>query len=53
MYNGFLVLEYGPEVQSKLAPTFFVLVRPPAYRTTQSLISSPNKIRKKPHSQKG
>ena len=52
IYRGFLVLEYGPEVQSDFAPTLVVLVRPPACRTALNLITSPKKIKKDPYTQK-
>ena len=45
-YNGFLTKAYGPEVQSSGAPTFLVLVTPPAYDTAHIRIDSPinNKV---------
>ena len=45
-YRGFLDRAYGPEVHNEGAPTFTVLVTPPACETAQILIASPisNKI---------
>tara|TARA_B100001146_G_scaffold223935_1_gene239963 strand:- start:1850 stop:2041 length:192 start_codon:yes stop_codon:yes gene_type:complete len=47
-YKGFLVKEYGPDVHKDGAPTFLVLVAPPAYRTALIRISSPAAIKAKP-----
>tara|TARA_B100000214_G_C23808276_1_gene553713 strand:- start:425 stop:613 length:189 start_codon:yes stop_codon:yes gene_type:complete len=40
-YKGFLVLEYRPLVHKDGAPTFIVLVIPPAWLTALILINSP------------
>ena len=47
-YKGFLVKEYGPDVHKYGAPTFLVLVAPPAYRTALIRISSPAAIKDNP-----
>ena len=40
-YSGFLTKAYGPAEHSFFAPTFRVLVSPPAYETDQIRIVSP------------
>ena len=47
-YKGFLVKEYGPDVHKYGAPTFLVLVAPPAYRTALIRMNSPVAINAKP-----
>jgi hypothetical protein len=47
-YKGFLVTEYGPDVHKNGAPTFLVLVAPPAYRTALIRMNSPKAINAKP-----
>ena len=52
-YSGFRVNAYGPVVQRAGAPTFRVLVFPPAYDTAQILIASPKINNNKPKRQCG
>ena len=47
-YSGFLDSAYGPEVHNEGAPTFRVLVAPPACETAQILIDSPSNNRERP-----
>ena len=52
-YSGFRVNAYGPDVQRAGAPTFRVLVFPPAYDTAQILIDSPKSNINNPNRQYG